>query len=278
MGCLKLTYQTNLKPVYRVREKEVARKEKESRQNLWETVDTGNHYYGARYYNSNLSIWISVDPITKAHESPYSAFSGNPVMFIDPDGRDTTHADNATRLEVNRTYNAIENGISKSERIVDRLDQKAERKGLNNNQQARYQRAAERICELSELKASFDKMINDEEVTYHFISDNSLVVFPQGQTYFNDEKGRLEIRFERGQAGTLVHEARHGAGFGSEWTWVNGQKAFVDYNDEYEGYRAGNLYNHHILGIPKMSHDALVRAVLRGVPVNIPVWDQILVP
>ncbi|MCE2497112.1 MAG: hypothetical protein J4F31_11140, partial [Flavobacteriales bacterium] len=155
-------------------------------------------------------------------------------------------------------------GISKSERIVDRLDQKAERKGLNNNQQARYQRAAERICELSELKASFDKMINDEEVTYHFISDNSLVVFPQGQTYFNDELERVEIKHARGRLGTLVHEARHGAGFGIEWSWVNGEKAFVDYNDEYEGYRAGNIFDHHIRGASRLSHQELMVRVLNG--------------
>ena len=88
MGCMKLTYQTNLKPVYRVREKEVAREEKESRQNLWETVDTGNHYYGARYYNSNLSIWLSVDPLADKYPSysPYNFVLNNPVSYQDPNG------------------------------------------------------------------------------------------------------------------------------------------------------------------------------------------------
>lgn len=51
--------------------------------------ETGNYYYGARYYDPKISIWLSVDPILKHHESPYSFMSGNPIMIMDPDGRDT---------------------------------------------------------------------------------------------------------------------------------------------------------------------------------------------
>jgi RHS repeat-associated protein len=51
--------------------------------------ETGNFYYGARYYDPKISVWLSVDPILKHHESPYSFTSNNPIMLIDPDGRDT---------------------------------------------------------------------------------------------------------------------------------------------------------------------------------------------
>jgi RHS repeat-associated protein len=50
---------------------------------------TGNYCYGARYYDPKISVWLSVDPILKHHESPYSFTSNNPIMLIDPDGRDT---------------------------------------------------------------------------------------------------------------------------------------------------------------------------------------------
>ena len=53
-------------------------------------VETGNYYYGARYYNPRVSVWLSVDP--HAHRYPslsgYSAFANNPINIIDPDGRD----------------------------------------------------------------------------------------------------------------------------------------------------------------------------------------------
>lgn len=88
MGCPKLTYKTNLKPVYRAREGELTREEKVSRQNPWETVDTGNYYYGARYYDPKVSVWLSVDP--KAHwypgHGPYNFSLNNPVNLVDPNG------------------------------------------------------------------------------------------------------------------------------------------------------------------------------------------------
>jgi RHS repeat-associated protein len=50
--------------------------------------ETGYHYYGARYYQSKFSIWMSVDPL--AHErswlTPYNFVSNNPVLRIDPTG------------------------------------------------------------------------------------------------------------------------------------------------------------------------------------------------
>ena len=98
MGCLKLTYQTNLKPVYRVREKEVTREEKESRQNLWETVDTGNYYYGARYYDPKTSIWLSVDPFDYKSpcKTPYTFVSNNPIGRLDPKGLTDYEVDKET--------------------------------------------------------------------------------------------------------------------------------------------------------------------------------------
>ncbi|MDR1846712.1 MAG: DUF5675 family protein [Bacteroidales bacterium] len=52
--------------------------------------ETGFNYFGARYYYDYLSIWLSVDPMFAKypHISNYSYCSNNPVMKIDPDGRD----------------------------------------------------------------------------------------------------------------------------------------------------------------------------------------------
>ncbi len=45
-------------------------------------------YFGARYYASDLSIWLSVDPLSDKYPStsPYAYVENNPVMFIDPNG------------------------------------------------------------------------------------------------------------------------------------------------------------------------------------------------
>ncbi len=50
--------------------------------------ETGYSYFGARYYDSDLSIWLSVDPMSDKYPSTSSFMyvMGNPVMLIDPNG------------------------------------------------------------------------------------------------------------------------------------------------------------------------------------------------
>ena len=47
------------------------------------------HSHGARYYQPNLSIWLSVDPMADKYPSmsPYTYCANNPVQLVDPDGR-----------------------------------------------------------------------------------------------------------------------------------------------------------------------------------------------
>ena len=71
----------------------------EERNNTWNTPylfnakefdeETGMYYYGARYYEPRLSLWMSVDP--KAADAPdwtsYRFCFNNPIRYTDPDGR-----------------------------------------------------------------------------------------------------------------------------------------------------------------------------------------------
>jgi len=54
-------------------------------------VETGYSYFGARYYDSDISVWLSVDPMSDKHPNftPYSYCYNNPVNLIDPVGLDT---------------------------------------------------------------------------------------------------------------------------------------------------------------------------------------------
>ena len=55
-------------------------KEKDSETNL--------SYFGARYYTSDLSVWLSVDPMAAKYPSlsPYVYCANNPVKLVDPNG------------------------------------------------------------------------------------------------------------------------------------------------------------------------------------------------
>ena len=55
---------------------------------------TGYHFpiaigIGARYYDSDVSVWLSVDPLASWYPgiSPYAYCLNNPVIYVDPDGR-----------------------------------------------------------------------------------------------------------------------------------------------------------------------------------------------
>jgi RHS repeat-associated protein len=45
-------------------------------------------YFGARYYSSDLGIWISVDPLASKYSnlSPYAYVANNPIKLVDPNG------------------------------------------------------------------------------------------------------------------------------------------------------------------------------------------------
>ncbi|MBO6080544.1 MAG: hypothetical protein J6P54_06240, partial [Bacteroidales bacterium] len=52
--------------------------------------ETGYSYFGSRYYSSDLSIWLSVDPMSDkyAYQSGYVYCGNNPLTLIDPNGED----------------------------------------------------------------------------------------------------------------------------------------------------------------------------------------------
>ena len=50
--------------------------------------ETGLYYYGARYYDSRTSIFLSADPLMEDYPNvnPYAYCLQNPINFTDPTG------------------------------------------------------------------------------------------------------------------------------------------------------------------------------------------------
>src|SRR5699024_7607658 len=52
-------------------------------------AETGNYYYGARYYDPKWSTFLTPDPALESYPgiSPYAYTLNNPINLVDPDGR-----------------------------------------------------------------------------------------------------------------------------------------------------------------------------------------------
>ena len=63
--------------------------------------ESGLSYFGARYYSSDLSIWLSVDPMSDKYpyQSNYVYCSNNPLKVIDPNGEDEWDIDEKGNLK-----------------------------------------------------------------------------------------------------------------------------------------------------------------------------------
>ena len=60
--------------------------------------ETGYDYFGARFYDHRKGFWNSVDPLADKYPNvtPYLYCNGNPIMLVDPDGRETQNWMNPT--------------------------------------------------------------------------------------------------------------------------------------------------------------------------------------
>jgi len=70
--------------------------------------ETGYSYFGSRYYSSDLSVWLSVDPMSDKYASlsPYVYCANNPVMLVDPNGEEIWKPDLEGNLIAERGDNA----------------------------------------------------------------------------------------------------------------------------------------------------------------------------
>ena len=85
----------------------------EERNNTWNTPylfnakefdeETGMYYYGARYYDPRLGVWMSTDPMQEKYQgiTSYCYTFNNPIRFVDPNGEE---GDNAPTLYHNTQH------------------------------------------------------------------------------------------------------------------------------------------------------------------------------
>ena len=55
--------------------------------------ETGLSYFGARYYDPSVAVWMGTDPVFHAGSNAYTYCLGNPINLIDPNGMDEIYYD-----------------------------------------------------------------------------------------------------------------------------------------------------------------------------------------
>ena len=74
--------------------------------------ETGYGYYGARYYQSKFSVWMSVDPLAHETLEPYVYTRNNPILMVDSDGRKPWPVGIVKMINEHIGYNASKRSIS----------------------------------------------------------------------------------------------------------------------------------------------------------------------
>ena len=129
-------------------------------------AETGLYYYGARYYTPEIGIWLSVDPLSDKYPSlsPYAYCANNPVMLIDPDGREIVNAYEKTKNQAEAKMN----------------DAKTRFESFDGNKKSDGYKQAKR--EYNKSKKEFNKVNDKFEMVSNAISD----VEKYNNSFFNE--------------------------------------------------------------------------------------------
>ena len=76
-------------------------------------TETGLYYYGARYYDPRVSLWLNVDPLAEKypHTSPYTYVNNNPIMLVDPTGMESASIHIDKYGNILKNVNDGDNGV-----------------------------------------------------------------------------------------------------------------------------------------------------------------------
>ena len=91
--------------------------------------ETGLYYYGARYYDPRISLWLSTDPMELKYPniSTYTYCANNPIIAIDPNGKDweiSSYRDNDGTLNINMKVIGVLYNASNTSFDMDKLRNK----------------------------------------------------------------------------------------------------------------------------------------------------------
>ncbi len=163
--------------------------------------ESGLSYAGARYYDSDLSIFNSTDPMWHKypHLTPYHYCANNPIMFVDPDGRRPIPSPDFERSIFGDVYRKL----TKNDAYTKMLENywNSDKYHINYMVESGYNSSHKELYALTKIE-EYAKYTHKDEYVY----------FNNTQTYylghFMDGQQKLS---EIGKATILAHEGLHSA-------------------------------------------------------------------
>jgi len=140
-------------------------------------AETGNYYYGARYYDPQISVWLSVDRLAAKYPqvSPYNFSLNNPINLIDPNGDSVIVSGDQSKMLVKELNKRLRN----------------------------------------ELKIKRDKKSGN--LTYEFVGDKEKISIEAQDMMNAIDDGRINVNIEASQSGINVEgQVAIGSFLGSE--------------------------------------------------------------
>ena len=151
-------------------------------------TETGLSYFGARYYSSDLSIWLSVDPMSDKYPSlsPYTYCANNPIKLVDPNGEKVL----PTSAFQNSAYNRVFQKLSQTNKTYQSL--------ISNYQDDSHDF-------ILDYSTEYTNKAGGNQMSYQKVGN--LITYTKANSKYYRPKGgdQCEIAMVK----TLLHEAVH---------------------------------------------------------------------
>src|SRR5690554_453240 len=158
------------------------------------------YYYGARYYDPRISIFVSVDPLVEETMTPYQYVLNNPINLIDPTGMIWEDPKERKMLEGN-VKAKIKSHEAEIASLTESLTTTTKEKEINSIN-AKISDFNERIELLNQSLTDIELIEKDSRV-YKLEEINSSAA--SAYVYGKDSK----IYIQGGNIGEYLHEIRH---------------------------------------------------------------------
>jgi len=214
--------------------------------------ETGMYYYEARYYTPEVSVWLSVDPMSDKYPglSPFSYCANNPVMLVDPDGKRIFAVNDETKKFM-MTYFEDQFGSS----TMFRFNKHNELK-INRREYKTYMRNSNKSIIQKELLKETKNAIKSPKVGKAIITGNSedfsvkkskMVPYTYeygGTIYQGEREDRIYNNYKMDGSAKTVE-------FGNIYILMNNDKSsketYEDINGGQTGKSASSVFMHELL-------------------------------